>query len=120
MKRLFLMSAALLTAGVLVLSACGKEPDNDPVCTEMAEKEGASCKLYSTDQVCCDETTCTLTHEGKEYVCKNPDAAICADEWLNQICPTASKAERAEFAALLCAKTQMLMGEVRRTSLFCH
>ena len=115
------MTSVLLTAGALMLSACGKTTNDDPVCSEFGvDKEGASCKLYSSDNVCCDETTCTLTQNGKEYVCDKPDAGQCADVWMSQLCPTASASERAEFAALLCAKTQMLMGEARRTCLFCY
>lgn len=123
MKRLFLytVSALLLSAVLLFLNACGKSNSNDAFCSEFGvDKSGPACKLYSQDQVCCDETTCTLTQDGEEYICKNPDASKCADVWLDQLCPDATAAERVEFVAMLSAKTRVLMSEARRTSLFCH
>lgn len=125
MKRLFLytVSALLLSAALLALNACGSSTKNGnlDVCESLgSDREKNSCKLYSHDNVCCDETTCTLTHEGQTLTCDHPDPGICADVWLNKLCPNTPAADRAEFVAMLSAKTRVLMSEARRTSLFCH
>ena len=123
MKRLFFVaSAMLLSAGLLFVSACGSKIDEDyESCTTLLnDKEGASCKLYSTDAVCCDETTCTLTHEGTEYICNKPDPKDCGDFWLNKICPATGLEERQELAKFLSAHTARLMNEVRLNSICCH
>lgn len=123
MKRLFFIaSAMLLSAGMLLVSACGSKPkDDDAVCSSLGQdKAGASCQLYSTDNVCCDETTCTLTHDGKELQCDKPNPGDCAEVWLSQLCSTASLEERQELAQFLSARTAQLMNEVRLHSVCCY
>ncbi|MBR7067596.1 MAG: hypothetical protein IKI28_04680 [Bacteroidales bacterium] len=124
MKRLFfVVSAVLLSVGMLFVSACGtKSNDNLDVCEAFGQNKGGggACQLYSSDNVCCDETTCTLTQNGKEYVCNKTNPGDCADVWLDQICPNASLKERQELAMILSARTAKLMNEVRLNSICCH
>lgn len=116
MKRIFALPVILLCAFAAVTFSCGT-PEKEETCDTFGQDVvQGDCIIPGNANICCTETSCTLTINGKDYTCSKPKMEDCINEWVNQICPTTKGADRDLIIATLRAMTTKLLNEARANS----
>lgn len=117
MRKIFLLPVVLLCAFALVTWSCGGEP-TDETCDNFGQDiEQGSCVIPADANVCCDETSCTLSLAGENYTCNNPNMDECINNWVDAVCGnTKSASDREVIYAAFKAITSRLMNEARLNS----